>query len=111
MLDSAIAFYHAVLTNSAAGKTALEYLHDRGFTDATIETYQLGWAPAGWDQMTRALATKREVRPEELVEVGLASPRQTAAAASTTSSASRVIFPIRDQSGHAVGMGGRLLEG
>ena len=62
VLDSAIAFYHAVLTNSAAGKTALEYLHGRGFTDATIETYQLGWAPAGWDQMTRALATKREVR-------------------------------------------------
>src|SRR6185312_15279336 len=27
VLDSAIAFYHAVLTNSAAGKTALEYLH------------------------------------------------------------------------------------
>src|SRR6187397_1217528 len=35
VLDSAIAFYHAVLTNSVAGKTALEYLHGRGFTDAT----------------------------------------------------------------------------
>src|SRR6188474_877741 len=68
VLDSAIAFYHAVLTNSAAGKTALEYLQGRGFSDTTIEAYQLGWAPGGWDQMTRALATKREVRPEELVE-------------------------------------------
>ncbi len=111
VLDSAIAFYHAVLTNSAAGKTALEYLHDRGFTDATIETYQLGWAPGGWDQMTRALATKREVRPEELVEVGLASPRQTSRGGVYDKFRSRVIFPIRDQSGHAVGMGGRLLEG
>ena len=111
VLDSAIAFYHAVLTNSAAGKTALEYLHGRGFTDATIETYQLGWAPGGWDQMTRALATKREVRPEELVEVGLASPRQTSRGGVYDKFRSRVIFPIRDQSGHAVGMGGRLLEG
>ena len=111
VLDSAIAFYHAVLTNSAAGKTALEYLHGRGFTDATIETYQLGWAPAGWDQMTRALATKREVRAEELVEVGLASPRQTTRGGVYDKFRSRVIFPIRDQSGHAVGMGGRLLEG
>ena len=111
VLDSAIAFYHAVLTNSAAGKTALDYLHDRGFTDATIETYQLGWAPAGWDQMTRALATKREVRAEELVEVGLASPRQTTRGGVYDKFRSRVIFPIRDQSGHAVGMGGRLLEG
>src|SRR6187401_1660690 len=111
VLDSAIAFYHAVLTNSAAGKTALDYLHGRGFTDATIETYQLGWAPAGWDQMTRALATKREVRPEELVEVGLASPRQTSRGGVYDKFRSRVIFPIRDQSGHAVGMGGRLLDG
>jgi DNA primase len=111
VLDSAIAFYHAVLTNSAAGKTALDYLHGRGFTDATIETYQLGWAPGGWDQMTRALATKREVRPEELVEVGLASPRQTSRGGVYDKFRSRVIFPIRDQSGHAVGMGGRLLEG
>ena len=93
VLDSAIAFYHAVLTNSAAGKTALEYLHGRGFTDATIETYQLGWAPGGWDQMTRALATKREVRPEELVEVGLASPRQTSRGGVYDKFRSRVHLP------------------
>ena len=45
VLESAIAFYHAVLTGSKAGETALAYLQGRGFTDATIETYQLGWAP------------------------------------------------------------------
>ena len=111
VLDSAIAFYHAVLTNSKAGTTALEYLHERGFTDETIATYQLGWAPGGWDQMTRALATKRDVRPEELVEVGLASPRQSGRGGVYDKFRARVIFPIRDQNGHAVGMGGRLLEG
>jgi len=77
VLDSAIAFYHAVLTSSKAGATALDYLHARGFTDETIAAHQLGWAPAGWDQMTRTLGAKRDVRPEELLEVGLASPRQT----------------------------------
>lgn len=111
VLDSAIAFYHAVLTNSKAGTVALDYLHARGFTDETIETYQLGWAPGGWDQMTRALATKRDVRPEELVEVGLASPRQTGRGGVYDKFRARVLFPIRDQNGHAVGMGGRLLEG
>jgi DNA primase len=111
VLDSAIAFYHAVLTASNAGKPALEYLHGRGFTDATIETYQLGWAPGGWDQMTRALATKRDVRPEELVEVGLASPRQSGRGGVYDKFRARVLFPIRDQNGHAVGLGGRLLEG
>jgi DNA primase len=47
VLDSAIAFYHAVLTSSNAGRTALDYLHGRGFTDETITIHQLGWAPAG----------------------------------------------------------------
>jgi DNA primase len=111
VLDHAIAFYHAVLTASKTGAAALEYLHDRGFTDETIETFQLGWAPAGWDTMTRTLTTKRDVRPEELVEVGLASPRTGGRAGVYDKFRARVLFPIRDQNGHAVGLGGRLLEG
>jgi DNA primase len=111
VLDSAVAFYHAVLVHSNAGKPALEYLRARGFTDETIETHQLGWAPGGWDQMTRTLGTKRDVRPDELVEVGLASPRQSGRGGVYDKFRSRVLFPIRDQTGHAVGLGGRLLEG
>ncbi|MEJ7695526.1 MAG: DNA primase [Candidatus Limnocylindrales bacterium] len=110
VLDTAIAFYHAVLTGSKAGETAFAYLKGRGFTDATIETYQLGWAPGGWDQMARQLAAKRDIRPEELIEVGLASPSQRGRGV-IDKFRSRVLFPIRDQSGHPVGLGGRLLEG
>jgi DNA primase len=110
VLDTSIAFYHAVLTGSKAGESALAYLGGRGFTDATIETYQLGWAPAGWDQMARQLQAKRDIRPEELVEVGLASPSNRGRGVIDKFRA-RVIFPIRDQNGHAVGLGGRLLEG
>ena len=50
VLENAIAFYHVVLTQSKLGAPALEYLHARGFTDDTIEKFQLGWAPDGWDQ-------------------------------------------------------------
>lgn len=111
VLDSAIAFYHAVLTSSKTGAAALDYLHGRGFSDEIISAHQVGWAPGGWDQMTRALAAKRDVRPDELVEVGLASPRQGGRGGVYDKFRARVIFPIRDQSGHAVGLGGRLLEG
>jgi DNA primase len=110
VLETAIAFYHAVLTGSKAGEAALAYLRGRGFTDQTIETFQLGWAPAGWDQMARRLQVKRDIRPEELVEVGLASPSQRGRGVIDKFRA-RVLFPIRDQNGHAVGLGGRLLEG
>ncbi len=110
VLDHAIAFYHAVLTGSKAGEAAREYLRGRGFTDETIETFQLGWAPPGWDTLVQQLEKKRDVRPEELLEVGLASARQRGNGVYDKFRA-RVIFPIRDQNGHAVGLGGRLLEG
>ena len=110
VLDSAIAFYHAVLTGSKTGEGARDYLRARGFTDETIATYQLGWAPAGWDNLVRQLGAKRDIRADELIEVGLASPRQRGGGAIDKFRA-RVIFPIRDQNGHAVGLGGRLLEG
>ena len=110
VLDHAIAFYHAVLTGSKAGEAARAYLLGRGFTDETIATHQLGWAPGGWDTLVTQLGAKRDVRAEELAEVGLASQRQRGPGF-YDKFRSRVIFPIRDQNGHAVGLGGRLLEG
>ena len=111
VLEAAIAFYHAVLTKSPTGEPALAYLRGRGFTDATIEKFQLGWAPRGWDQMTRQLASKRQVAPGELLEVGLASSRQRGGGGGGVYDRfrERVIFPIRDANGHAVGLGGRVL--
>jgi DNA primase len=108
VMEAAIAFYHAVLTKSKSGAAALEYLHGRGFTDAAIEKHQLGWAPGGWDTLARTLASKRQVAPQELLDCGLASPRQRGGGVYDRFR-ERVIFPIRDQNGHAVGLGGRIL--
>jgi DNA primase len=108
VLEAGIAFYHAVLTKSKSGEAALAYLRDRGFTDETIERHQLGWAPGGWDTLTRQLAARRQVRTDELLEVGLASPRQRGGGVYDRFR-ERVIFPIRDANGHPVGLGGRIL--
>ena len=108
VMEGAIAFYHAVLMHSKPGEPALAYLRGRGFTDATIEQQQLGWAPAGWDQLVRQLASKRHVSAGELLEVGLASPRQRGGGVYDRFR-ERVIFPIRDANGHPVGLGGRVL--
>jgi len=111
VFETAIAFYHQVLTATTVGAPALDYLHGRGFGDATIETFQLGWAPDGWDVMSRKLVEKRAIKPEELVEVGLASPgrSQSRGVGIIDKFRGRVLFPIRDQNGAAVGMGGRIL--
>ena len=109
VLEAAVAFYHAVLTKSKAGQPALEYLRGRGFTDATIETFQLGWAPAGWDTLIRQLNERRQIRAEELGEVGLATPRANRGGFYDRFR-ERVIFPIRDQNGAPTGLGGRLVD-
>jgi DNA primase len=111
ILETSIAFYHQVLTATKLGAPALDYLRGRGFTDATIETAQLGWAPDGWDTMSRRLVEKRGIKPEELVEVGLASQgrSQSRGVGVIDRFRGRVLFPIRDQNGAAVGLGGRIL--
>jgi len=110
VLEQAIAFYHVVLMQSKTGAPALEYLHGRGFTDETIEKFQLGWAPDGWDQMIKMLQSRRGVELAELADVGLTSARPNSRGAYDKFRA-RVIFAIRDASGAAVGIGGRVLPG
>jgi DNA primase len=110
VVETAVAFYHAVLTGSKAGEPALAYLKDRGFTDDTIARHQLGYAPAGWDQLVTQLAAKRDVSAGELIQVGLARARQRGGGAYDFFR-ERVLFPIRDANGHAIGLGGRILPG
>ena len=38
-------FYHHLLTNTNEGQEALEYLLNRGFTEETIEKFQIGYCP------------------------------------------------------------------
>ena len=108
VLEGAISFYHAILTSHDLGKSALDYLHARGFTDETIESQRLGWAPESWDACSKALAAKRGATPEELEAVGLTTDRSGGRGAYDRFRA-RVIFPIRDASGNPTGLGGRLL--
>ena len=108
VLEGAISFYHAILTSHELGKSALDYLHARGFTDETIESQRLGWAPESWDACSKALAAKRGATPEELEAVGLTTDRSGGRGAYDRFRA-RVIFPIRDASGNPTGLGGRLL--
>ena len=107
-MEAAVAFYHLVLTTHKAGKPALDYLHSRGFTDATIESFQLGYAPDAWDAMSRALTTRRNIPQADLEAAGLATRRQRGNGVYDRFR-NRLIFPLRDAAGHATGLGGRVL--
>jgi DNA primase len=107
-LEAAIAFYHRVLTESRHGQQALDYLRGRGFTDATISTHQLGYAVDAWDTLTRALIEKRDFSEADLEAAGLVSRRQGRRGVYDRFRG-RIIFPIRDASGNATGLGGRIV--
>lgn len=47
-------FFKANL-RSPAGAKARAYLAGRGFDDAILDRFQVGWAPDGWDALTTAL--------------------------------------------------------
>ena len=108
VLDTAFAFYHAVLLNSETGAPALAYLRGRGFIDESIERAQLGFAPPDWDALVRTLERKRQIGAPELIEAGLATPRKSGRGVYDRFRG-RVLFPIRDATGNATGLGGRIL--
>ena len=102
VLESAIAFYHAVLTGSKTGAAGARLpprprLHRRDDREvpARLRAGRLGHARRG------SSPRKRNVRADELVEVGLAQPRQSGRGGVYDRFRERVIFPIRDANGVA----------
>ena len=107
-LDAAIAFYHRILTESRHGVDALDYMRRRGFTDATLSAHQIGYAVDAWETLSRALIDKRGFTEQELEAAGLVSKRQGRRGVYDRFRG-RIIFPIRDASGNATGLGGRIV--
>ncbi len=86
---------------------ALAYLRRRGLTDASIESFELGFAPDGWDGLLRHALTKG-VRDDDLLAVGLLSENERGRRYDRFRN--RVIFPIKDGMGRVVGFAGRVLD-
>ena len=98
--------YHQALY-SPQGKEALDYFHRRGYTDATIKHFGLGFAPPGWDFLLKGLGAKGFHR-EELIAAFLAAKGRNGGAYDVFRN--RVIIPIIDIRGNVVGFGGRVLD-
>ncbi len=89
------------------GKVALDYYHSRGYTDATIRHFGLGFAPPGWDYLLKGLREKG-FKPEELQAAFLAAKGRNGGYYDVFRN--RVIIPIIDIRGNVVAFGGRVLD-
>ncbi len=74
LLEDAVVYYRSHLF---ANVDVLSYLHEkRGLTDATIETFGLGYAPAGYDNLLSHFSSKG-YSEQDLIDAGLLSERRS----------------------------------
>ena len=73
LLEDSIIYYRTHLFNN---KDILVYLREkRGLTDATIETFGLGYAPHGYDNLLKSF-TAKGYSEQELIDAGMLSVRE-----------------------------------
>jgi DNA primase len=110
-LERAALFYRQALGGEAKAR---EYLAKRGLTQDIIQRFGIGYAPARWDALLDRYGATDDER-QVLLRAGLVIERQAEAGRAHTPGyydrfRDRVMFPIRDTRGRAIGFGGRVLD-
>jgi DNA primase len=104
-------YFHYILRETERGGNALSYLAARGLEEGLVDTFNLGFAPAGWDNLSDFLV-KKGYSERELVTAGVAKerPRGKEGRGVYDIFRNRIIFPIMDHRGRVVAFGGRRME-
>jgi len=101
-------FHHAL--HQSPGKIALDYLQqNRQLSAATINDFQLGYAPGGWETLYRYLVEQKRYSVDLLVEAGLVKSRKEGHGYYDVFR-DRVIIPIKDTQSRVIGFGSRTLN-
>lgn len=101
--ELAITFYSSHLKDQAL---ATSYLRERGFSEDVWKDFEIGYSPEGWDGFLRH-ALAHGFTNDELLAAGLLSQGSRG---TYDRFRGRLMFPIRDLSGEAVGFGARKLH-
>jgi DNA primase len=105
VMERAVDWYHARLLSADDAAPARKYLRSRGLDGDVVRRFRLGWAPDGWD----ALATGLGAPGGLLKRTGLAFENRTGRLQDAFRA--RVLFPIFNDAGEPVALGGRVLPG
>ncbi len=105
-LEQAANFYRAQLRQHPQKQRAVDYLKGRGLTGEIARTFDLGFAPPGWDNLLKALGQDEE-EAGRLMEGGMLVKNDRDRVYDRFRD--RIIFPIRDQRGRIIAFGGRVL--
>jgi len=100
-------YYHHILAATEEGRQAREYLDKRSLGREVVEEFLLGYAPSGWDNLTRFLRGKK-IDMEKAVQAGLIITKKGSGYYDRFRD--RIIFPIHNIRGEVAGFGGRVLD-
>lgn len=101
-------FYQHTL-HQPQGEKALNYLYQtRELSAETIQHFQLGYAPDGWETLYRYLVEQKRYAVGLIVEAGLIKPRKSGDGY-YDQFRDRLMIPIADSQGRIIGFGSRTL--
>ncbi|MBW7960009.1 DNA primase [Patescibacteria group bacterium] len=100
-------FYAFLLNKDKYGQKAKSYLDGRNIKQATIDKFQLGYAPQTWDSL-RLFLKKKNYSDEEMFENGLLV--KGAKGGYYDRFRGRLMFPIKDGRDFVIGFSGRNLN-
>jgi DNA primase len=107
VMEQAVQFFRLQLRTGGAS-AARDYLARRGLDQATLDRWEIGFAPDAWQALWDHLRGKG-VAEELILEAGLAKPSQKGGKPYDTFRG-RIQFPIRDAQGRAIAFGGRAMD-
>jgi len=92
---------------------ARDYIARRGLTAATLERFQIGYAPNSWNEVLRRFGGSDPAR-KALQDAGLIIERERGQVHGGERHydrfRDRVMFPIRDARGRVIAFGGRIID-
>ncbi len=101
-LQQAANYYKAELKKS---ERAIEYLKGRGLSGVIAAKFQIGYAPAGWQNLQNVFSNYDN---EALQTAGLVVENDQGKRYDRFRD--RIMFPIHDQKGQVIGFGGRVIN-
>jgi len=104
-MERATKLYEGFLRQHKDRKSVVDYLKHRGLSGEIARDFRLGFAPEGWDNLMQTLTDEESI--EHALTVGLLIENDKGRKYDRFRD--RVIFPIVNQRGKVIAMGGRVL--
>lgn len=107
LMEMVVRYYKQQLREHPQAQTAIDYLKNRGIPGELAATFELGFAPPGWDNLLQSLGGS-DAAQQRLVSAGMILKKENGGYYDRFRN--RIMYPIRDQRGRVIGFGGRVID-